>query len=80
MNGKCKHPHHVQKATITALFFGTMDRSSCQAETRQMIFFTALTDYIHATLKRPGSCCCYYALFQNVDTSEELKVCLLYNY
>lgn len=54
---KCKHHYHLQTTAITTLFFGNVGQSSCQAETRQMIFSTVLTDYIHATLKCPGSCC-----------------------
>lgn len=78
---KCKHHYHFQTTAITTLFFGNVDQSSCQAETRQMIFSNVLTDYIHATLKCPGSCCWYYyTLFQTFDTSEELNVCLCYNY
>lgn len=50
-----------------------------QAETRQMILSAVLTDYIHATVKSPGSCC-WCCFFKFCDTREELKVFLQYNY
>lgn len=77
---KCKHHYHFQTTAITTLVFGNVEQSSCRGETRQTIFSTVLTDYIHTTWKCPGSCCWYYyTLFQTFDTSEELRGRLHYN-
>lgn len=81
LNVKCKHNHRFQKTVIASLFFRNVDHSSSQTETRKMIFSTVLTDYTHATLKCPGSCCNHsLCCFTFLTQEKELKVCLHHNY
>lgn len=44
-----------------------------EQKTRQMIFLTVLTDYIHATLKCPGSCCRYYIVSNFLTQGKDWK-------